>query len=97
MIKTNLSLSQVKEIIEKMSAENVEVTVNLGRNKRVSFSGTLSGVYPALFTVKPFDADYRGKTSYSYSEYLCGKVKLKPLSGSKLPLITAAESSPENA
>ena len=82
MIKTLNSISQAKEIIANLDAANVEVTVNLGRNKRVSFLGRLSGVYPALFTVKPFDADYRGKTSYSYSEYLCGKVKLKPLPSS---------------
>lgn len=77
MIKTTASISQAKEIIGKLTSKNVEVTVNLGRNKYAKFTGVLSGVYPALFTVKPFDKDYRGKTSYSYSEYLCGKVKLK--------------------
>lgn len=77
MIKSNFSISQVKDIISKMNLKKVDVTVNLGRNKFVSFKGVLSGVYPALFTVKPLDKDFRGKTSYSYSEYLCGKVKLK--------------------
>lgn len=77
MIKTTSTISQVKEIIGKMNSKEVEVTVNLGRNKYAKFTGVLSGVYPALFTVKPFDKDYRGKTSYSYSEYLCGKVRLK--------------------
>ena len=77
MIKSTTSILQVKAIIGKMNLKNVEVTVNLGRNKFVSFKGVLSGVYPALFTVKPFDKDFRGKTSYSYSEYLCGKVRLK--------------------
>lgn len=55
----------------------VAVRVNLGRNKSVSFSGVLSGVYPALFTVKPDDKDYLGKTAYSYSDVLCGNVKIK--------------------
>lgn len=77
MIKSTASISQVKEIIEKMNLKQVEVIVNLGRNKFAKYKGILSGVYPALFTVKPFDKDYRGKTSYSYSEYLCGKVKVK--------------------
>lgn len=77
MIKSSSSISQVKKIIETMNSKNVEVTVNLGRNKFVSFTGVLSGVYPALFTVKPFDENFRGKTSYSYSEYLCGKVRVK--------------------
>ena len=77
MIKSNGSISQAKEIINKLNTKTVEVVVNLGRNKYEKFTGVLSGVYPALFTVKPFDKDYRGKTSYSYSEYLCGKVRLK--------------------
>lgn len=76
MIKSTLSLSQAKEVIKKMQEKNVDVTLSLGRNKYVSFKGVLSGVYPALFTVTPFDKAFRGKTSYSYSEYLCGKVKL---------------------
>lgn len=77
MIKSNTSISQAKEIIAKLNLKTVEVVVSLGRNKYEKFTGVLSGVYPALFTVKPFDKDYRGKTSYSYSEYLCGKVRLK--------------------
>lgn len=76
MIKSALTLSQAKEVIEKMHAKQVDVTLNLGRNKVVSFKGVLSGVYPALFTVTPDDKSFKGKTSYSYSEYLCGKVKL---------------------
>ena len=77
MIKSNTSISQAKEIIAKLNLKTVEVVVSLGRNKYEKFTGVLSGVYPALFTVKPFDKEYRGKTSYSYSEYLCGKVRLK--------------------
>ena len=78
MIKSSSSLSQVKEIIKSMQEKSVEVTVSLGRNKYVSFSGVLKGVYPALFTVAPFDKSYKGKTSYSYSEYMCGRVKVSP-------------------
>lgn len=77
MIKSTVTLVEVKERISKMKAKTVDVTVNLGRNRFVSFSGTLVGVYPALFTVSPFDKSFKGKTSYSYSEYMCGKVKLK--------------------
>ena len=76
MIKSTGSISQVKERIKNLSEKSVEVTLNLGRNKFVSFCGKLSGVYPALFTVIPFDKSFKGKTSYSYSEYMCGKVKL---------------------
>ena len=77
MIKSNTTLSQVKETIKKMQSKAVDVTLNLGRNKYVKFSGKLTGVYPALFTVVPFDSSFNGKTSYSYSEYMCGRVKIK--------------------
>ena len=76
MIKNTANLSQAKEKIGAMQGNSVKVTVSLGRNKFVSFCGKLSGVYPALFTVIPFDKSFKGKTSYSYSEYMCGKVKL---------------------
>ncbi len=66
-------------MVRDCNAQRVAVKVNLGRNKSVSFCGTLSGVYPALFTVKPDDEDYLGKTAYSYSDVLCGNVKIKRL------------------
>ena len=37
----------------------------------------LSGIYPSLFTVSPFDKNFLGKTAYSYSEILCGRVKIQ--------------------
>ncbi len=79
MIKNSTSLSQVKNNIKNMQDRPVSVTINLGRNKLVSFIGKVEGVYPALFTVSPFDKAFKGKTTYSYSEYMCGRVKLKEI------------------
>ncbi len=76
MIKNTESITEVKERINKLKEQPVEVTLNLGRNKFVKFMGTVKGVYPALFTVMPKDKHFKGKTSYSYSEYMCGRVKL---------------------
>lgn len=67
----------MRGLIGQSLHRDVEVTVNLGRNKRQVFVGELSGVYPALFTVKPHDKAYLGKTAFSYSEILCGAVRLK--------------------
>lgn len=64
-------------MVKDCADERVAVRVNLGRNKSISFSGVLSGIYPALFTVKPDDKEYLGKTAYSYSDVLCGNVKIK--------------------
>jgi uncharacterized protein Veg len=77
MIKPTKNIKDIKQMVRECSAQRVAVKVNLGRNKSVSYSGVLSGVYPALFTVKPDDEEYLGKTAYSYSDVLCGNVKIK--------------------
>lgn len=77
MIKRSMNIAEAKDLIQKLFCKKVGVTVNLGRNKYQNFVGTLTGVYPALFTVSPEDKEFKGKTSYSYSEYLCGKVRLR--------------------
>lgn len=79
MIKPTKRISDVKQMVKAYSAQHVSVKVNLGRNKSVIYQGVLSGVYPALFTVKPDDKNFLGKTAYSYSDVLCGNVKLKKL------------------
>ena len=76
MIKNTGSITEAKKLIQNLFEKDVFVTVNLGRNKTESFTGKLKGVYHALFTVEPHDIAFTGKTTYSYSEYLCGKVKL---------------------
>ena len=75
MIKNALSVTGTKEKVKSFSGKNVEVKVNLGRNKFTSYKGTVTAVYPALFTVTPMDT-FNGKTSFSYSEYMCGVVDL---------------------
>ena len=79
MIKSTVNLSQVKQSIQLLQQKPVDVTLNLGRNKFVKFKAKLVGVYPALFTVEPFDKTFKGKTAYSYSEYMCGRVRLKEI------------------
>jgi len=76
MIQCGKTINDVKEKIKALNSKKVEVTLNLGRNKFVKFLATVDGVYPALFTVKP-QGDFKGKTTFSYAEYLCGNVKLK--------------------
>ncbi len=77
MIKTPKDLQSVRKEIQAFYEKEVRVHVDLGRNKSADFTGTLSGVYPALFTVRPHDENYRGKTAWSYAEVLCGTVKLR--------------------
>ena len=75
MIKSGESLSKVKQAVLNCLNKEVNVRVSLGRNKFVTYSGRLTNVYPALFTVSPTD-DFNGKTSFSYSEVMCGSVSI---------------------
>lgn len=76
MIKANISINSIKDAVSKLHGKDVIVKLNLGRNKFVTFPATLSEVYPSLFTVSPYDKNFLGKTAYSYSEILCGRVKI---------------------
>lgn len=77
MIKVNVSINSIKEMINNLNGKDIIVKLNLGRNKFVTFPATLNGVYPSLFTVSPADKNFLGKTAYSYSEILCGRVKIQ--------------------
>ncbi len=76
MVKSNINISLIRKAIEKEKGKDVNVRVNLGRNKFVSYKGRITNVYPALFTVSPY-SDFNGKTSFSYSEVCCGNVIIK--------------------
>ena len=76
MIKVNTTINEIKQTINGLNQKPVTVKLNLGRNKFVTFAATLSGIYPSLFTVAPVDKNFLGKTAYSYSEILCGRVKI---------------------
>lgn len=79
MLKNTRNLSEVKEYVKTCGNSRIRVNVNLGRNKSLTFSGVLSGIYPALFTVLPDEKNFLGKTAYSYSDLLCGAVKIKKI------------------
>lgn len=80
MIKSKSTIHDVKQMIESYLSQRIKVKVNLGRNKSMEFCGVLSKVYPALFAITPDEENFLGKTVYSYSDVLCGTVKLKKIS-----------------
>ncbi len=78
MIKPEISINSIKRNIQNCYKKAVTVRLNLGRNKFVTFPASVSGIYPSIFTVQPDDNNFIGKTAYSYSEILCGKVFITP-------------------
>lgn len=77
MIRNGRNLCAVKRAVERLKGEVVDVKVNLGRKKFVSYEGILTSVYSSLFTVAP-SQEFKGKTSFSYAELMCGNVKIRP-------------------
>ncbi|MBR2376799.1 MAG: hypothetical protein IKA85_03360 [Clostridia bacterium] len=78
MIKQKGNILDTKDKIKNYYQKLVEVKVNLGRNKFVSYTGKITSIYPALFTITPL-SEYKGKTAFSYSEFMCGIVDIKEL------------------
>ena len=78
MIKSKESITSAKEKIKSYFEKDVEVKVNLGRNKFAIYKGKVTNIYPALFTITPYDT-FSGKTSFSYFELTCGIVDLKEI------------------
>ncbi len=76
MIKQRKNITVIKEEIQALHQKDVDVKVNLGRNKFVSYKGRLTGIYPSLITIPPYEK-YLGKTNFSYADILCGLVTIK--------------------
>ena len=83
MIKAVQDISKIKRDIRSFQEKRVNVWFNPGRNKIIRYSGVLSGVYPEIFTVSPDDKSFLGKTTYSYTEILCGEVQITCEEGKK--------------
>jgi len=71
--KIFLGLDGVKDQIQSLKGHNVNLEVNIGRKKLKYFSGKVESVYPSVFTF--LDETGVIKT-YSYSDILCGDVKI---------------------
>ncbi len=76
MIKQQKTIHAIKEEIKALHQQDVDVKVNLGRNKYSSYKGKLTGIYPALISISPY-GKYLGKTNFSYADILCGLVSIK--------------------
>ena len=62
--------------IAARKGKNVEMQINHGRKKIKTYSGVIEDAYHSVFVVKLNNALANGKVSYSYSDILCGDVKI---------------------
>ena len=77
MRKPTMDLSQVKMEILKLKGKYVEMEVNKGRKKITHYEGVLEDIYHSVFVVRLAKATTVEKMSYSYSDVLCGDVKIE--------------------
>lgn len=73
MRKAIFGLDNIKEQIASLKGQGVDLEVNLGRKKIKQFSGIIDSVYPSVFTFIDLDGNLK---TYSYSDILCGDVKI---------------------
>ncbi len=77
MRRPEMDLEQVKQKILALKGKNVSMEVNKGRKKFVQYQGTISDIYRSVFVIKIQNDDLVDKLSYSFSDVLCGMVKIK--------------------
>ena len=67
----------VKKRILLIKGKNVNVSINRGRKKIDNYSGVVENIYPSVFTIKIFSDDKLNNVTCSYSDVLCGDVKIE--------------------
>ena len=75
MRKTVTTLDDIKQAVLSLKGEQVKLYINRGRRKIFKFEGIIDNVYTSVFTVKDKIATSSTHT-YSYSDILCGEVKI---------------------
>ncbi len=77
MRKNMLTLSEIKEKIFDIKGKNIDVSINKGRKRIVNYSGIVENTYPSVFTIKIFNDSNLKNVTCSYSDVLCGYVKIQ--------------------
>ena len=77
MRKSLLSLADVKKRIGLIKGKNIDVCINRGRKKIDNYSGVVENIYPSVFTIKIFNDEQLKNVTCSYSDVLCGDVKIE--------------------
>lgn len=76
MKKPSMTLEEIKEAIKNLKGKPVKMEVNNGRKKIVKYQGVVENIYSSVFVVKIENELNVDKKSYSFSEVLCGDVKI---------------------
>ncbi|HHW90468.1 MAG TPA: hypothetical protein GX745_06185 [Clostridiales bacterium] len=76
MRKPVYEMDAVKKRILSLKGKNIKLTVHRGRKRYVRYTGVLEEIYPSVFTVRVNEQKAMDIITYSYSDVLCGDVKI---------------------
>ena len=78
MKRSVTTLNDIKQAVSSLKGEQVKLYINRGRRKILKFQGVIDSVYSSVFTVKE-QIETNSTHTYSYSDILCGEVKITKL------------------
>ena len=76
MRKGIFNLNEIKEKILSIKGKSVDISINHGRKKISNYSGVVENIYPSVFTIKIVGDDQLKNVTCSYSDVLCGDVRI---------------------
>ncbi len=76
MRKCVTDINQVKAYVRELTGRPLKISVNKGRKKILRYNGSILAVYPQVFTLKISDNKNLELLSCSYSDLICGDIKL---------------------
>ncbi|MBQ3214085.1 MAG: Veg family protein [Clostridia bacterium] len=76
MRKNLLNLIDIKNRISNIKGKNIDISINRGRKKIDNYYGIIENIYPSVFTVKILNDQQLKNVTCSYSDVLCGDVKI---------------------
>ena len=79
MRKRCKTLAEVRTEIEELMGYKVDIKIDKGRNRVLSYRGQVLALYPSVFAVSVDDDPRIAKLTMSYADMLCGKIMLSKL------------------
>jgi uncharacterized protein Veg len=76
MRKPIYEMDSVKQRILELKGKSIKLVVHRGRKRYVRYTGILEEIYPSVFTVRINEHKSMDIITYSYSDVLCGDVKI---------------------
>ena len=84
MRKCAVSIEDVKNDVRALVGRKLRVSVNRGRKKVDRYDGEITAIYPSVFVLSVVGLRTGSSLSCSYSDVVCGDIKLKPLTEKKM-------------